>query len=182
MISRDARVIPFRGIRPVLGDEVFLAPGAIVIGDVIIAERSSIWHNAVVRGDMNFIRIGRATNLQDQCTVHVTSDIHPVHIGDEVTIGHAAVIHGATLEDGCLIGMGAVVLDGARIGAGAMVAAGSVVPPGMNVPPRMLAQGVPARPKRALNEQETRDIRLSAERYVTYALHHAREMGLIPES
>ena len=112
--------------------------------------------------------------------IHGSSDTHAVRIGDGVTIGHGVTIHGATLDDGCLIGMGAIVLDGARSGAGAMVAAGSVVSPGMEIPPRVLAIGSPARVKRALRADEAEEIRRSAERYVTHARLHARELGLLP--
>ena len=163
-----------------LGDDVFLAPGAMILGDVIVAEESSIWYHTVVRGDVNFIRIGRGTNLQDLCVIHGTTDVHPVRIGDYVTVGHGAIIHGATLEDGCLIGMGSTVLDGARIGAGALVGAGSVVPPGMEIPPRMLALGSPARVKRALRPEEVEAGRASAEHYIQYSRLHAHELGLIP--
>jgi carbonic anhydrase/acetyltransferase-like protein (isoleucine patch superfamily) len=135
----------------------------------------------VIRGDVNFIRIGRDTNLQDLCVLHGTTDVHPVRIGDGVTVGHAAVIHGATLEDGCLIGMRAVVLDGARIGQSAMVAAGSVVPPGFEVPPRTLALGSPARVKRPLRPEELRELARSAEHYAELARLHARELGLVGE-
>ncbi len=179
LVSPDARIVSFRGVQPVLGASVFVAPGAILLGDVIVAEKSSIWYQTVVRGDMNFIRIGRSTNLQDHCTIHVTSDIHPVQIGDRVTVGHAAVIHGATLGNDCLIGMGSLILDGARVGAGSLIAAGSVVPPGMEIPPRSLAQGAPARIRRTLTDEELRDIHKAADRYVEYAILHARELGLI---
>jgi carbonic anhydrase/acetyltransferase-like protein (isoleucine patch superfamily) len=178
-LSPDCRVLSFRGITPVLAEDVFLAPGAMVVGDVILAERASVWHNAVVRGDMNFIRIGRETNIQDLCVLHVTTDIHPVKVGDGVTVGHAAVIHGATIEDGCLIGMKAVVLDGARIGEGAMIAAGALVPPGMEIPPRVLVVGSPARVRRSLQAGEMEEIRFAARDYVEYARLHAKELGLI---
>src|SRR5512140_3210523 len=114
MISPDARVLPFRGARPILGDDVFLASGALVLGDVILAEETSVWYNVVIRGDVNFIRIGRGTNVQDLSVIHGSTDAHAVRIGDGVTIGHGVMIHGATLDDGCLIGMGSVVLDGAH--------------------------------------------------------------------
>jgi gamma-carbonic anhydrase len=177
MTATEARVFSFRGVRPVIGNEVFLAPGTLILGDVILGEQASIWYHAVVRGDINFIRVGRGTNLQDLSMIHVTEE-HPVRIGDGVTVGHSAVIHGATLEDGCLLGMGAIVLDGARIGEGAMVAAGALVPPGMEIPPRMLALGSPARIKRALTPEEGESIRQSALRYEELARLHVRELGL----
>jgi gamma-carbonic anhydrase len=180
-VAADARVLPFRGVTPVLGGGVFLAPGAMVVGDVILAERASVWHNAVIRGDMNFIRIGRESNIQDLCVLHVTTDIHPVKIGDAVTVGHAAVIHGATIEDGALIGIGAVILDGARVGAEAVIAAGSVVPPGMEIPARVLAMGTPARVKRQLTAAEVEEVRAGVHHYIEYAELHARELGLVSE-
>ena len=179
LVSPEARVVSFRGARPILGDRVFLAPGAMIIGDVILAEESSVWYQTVIRGDVNFIRIGRGTNIQDLCLIHGTTDVHPVRIGDSVTIGHGAIIHGASLEDGCLIGMGARILDGARVGAGALIGAGGVVPPGMEIPPRVLAVGSPARVKRALRPEESDGIRESAAHYLEYARLHARELGLI---
>jgi gamma-carbonic anhydrase len=179
MISPDARILAFRWTRPVLSDGVFVAPGAIVIGDVIVAEESSIWYQTVVRGDMNFIRIGRCTNIQDLCVIHVTTDIHPVSIGDRVTIGHHATVHGATVEDGCLIGMGATILDGARIGTESMIAAGSLVSIGMEIPPRVLALGSPARVKRALTAEELEGMRKAADHYLEYARLHARELRLV---
>ncbi len=177
-VSPDARLIPFHGVRPVLSDSVFIAPGVSLIGDVIVAERSSIWYGTVIRGDVHFIRIGRETNVQDNCVIHVTADTHSVTIGDQVTIGHGAIVHGATLEDGCLIGMGAKVLDGARVGEGALVGAGSLVAPGERIPPGMLALGSPARARRALTAEERERVRKSSELYVGYALQHAHELGL----
>jgi carbonic anhydrase/acetyltransferase-like protein (isoleucine patch superfamily) len=179
-VSPLASVLSFRGVRPVLGDQVFLAPGARIIGDVMLGDQSSVWYNAVLRGDIHFIRIGRKTNIQDGCVLHVTADTHPVTIGHRVTVGHAAIIHGATIEDGCLIGMGAKILDGARVGAGAMVAAGSVVRPGAEIPPGVLAAGVPARVKRELTASESEEIALSSELYLGYSIQHALELGLIP--
>ncbi|MBK8230043.1 MAG: gamma carbonic anhydrase family protein [Candidatus Eisenbacteria bacterium] len=178
-VSPDARVIPFRGTRPVLGDGVFIAPGVTVIGDVIVAEKSSLWYGTVVRGDVHFIRIGRETNIQDNCVVHVTADTHSVSIGDRVTVGHGAIIHGATLEDGCLIGMGAQILDGARVGEGSLIGAGSLVAPGDRIPPGVLALGSPAKVRRPLNAEERERVRKAADQYMEYALQHARELGLL---
>jgi carbonic anhydrase/acetyltransferase-like protein (isoleucine patch superfamily) len=179
LISPHAHVVPFRGVRPVLDESVFLAPGVVVVGDVIIGERSSVWYQTVIRGDVNFIRIGREVNLQDGCMLHVTTDTHPAQIGDSVSVGHAAVVHGATLGDGCLIGIAARVLDGARIGAGAIVGAGSLVPPGMEIPPRVLAFGTPARVQRALTLEELERNREIAVHYIELARLHARELGLL---
>lgn len=178
-ISPEAQVLPFASLRPVLGAAAFLAPGVRVIGDVHLGERSSLWYNTVVRGDVHRVRIGRETNLQDLCVVHVTAETHAVHIGHRVTIGHAAIIHGATIEDGCLIGMGARVLDGAVVRTGAFVAAGALVPPGMEVPPGVLAVGAPAKVRRPLTPDEVAQVHHSADLYIGYARDHARSLGLV---
>jgi carbonic anhydrase/acetyltransferase-like protein (isoleucine patch superfamily) len=178
-ISPDARILTYQGIRPVLGTSVFVAPGAIVIGDVTLGDESSIWFNATVRGDVHAIRIGKRSNLQDLCAFHVTGGTHPLEIGDRVTIGHGAVVHGCTIGDGALIGMGSRVLDGARVGEGALIAAGAVVAPGMVVPPHCLAVGTPARVRRELDASERAEVAESSDLYVEYAANHARELGLI---
>jgi gamma-carbonic anhydrase len=181
VISPEARVIPFRGAAPIFGSAVFLAPFSVVVGDVFLGERSSLWYHTVVRGDVNFVRIGRGVNLQDHVVVHVTTDTHPVRIGDAVTIGHAAVVHGATLGDGCLIGIGARVLDGAVIGEESIVGAGSLVPPGMEVPPGVIVIGSPARVQRPLTAEERGQGRSIALHYEELARRHARELGLPPD-
>lgn len=175
-ISPDARVIPFRGARPVIGRGVFIAPGAVVLGDVILEEEASVWYNTVIRGDVHFIRIGRQTNIQDGCVLHVTNDTHPLHVGSRVTVGHGVILHGCTIDDGCLIGMGATLLDGARIGEGSLVAAGSVVAPGERIPPGVLALGSPARVRRPLNAEERERVRVAADLYIGYAREHASEL------
>ena len=177
-ISPDARVLPFRGILPSLGSRVFLAAGAVVIGDVVLGDESSVWYNTVIRGDVHRIRIGARTNLQDSVTVHVTAKTHPTTIGDGVTIGHGAIIHGCTLEDGCLVGMGARVLDGAVVGAGAFIGAGAVVSPNTQIPPGVLALGAPARVVRPLRPEDAAQVAAAAGLYVGYAEEHAREQGL----
>lgn len=161
-------ILDYKGISPQLDASVFLAPGACVIGDVQIGENSSLWFNVVVRGDVNFIRIGRRSNIQDGSVVHVTRDTHPTVIGDDVTVGHNATLHGCTVHDGCLVGIGATILDGAVIGASSLVAAGSVVAPGTQIPPRSLVMGQPGLVKRTLSEDECKNIHTFAERYVQY--------------
>jgi carbonic anhydrase/acetyltransferase-like protein (isoleucine patch superfamily) len=146
----------------------FIDDSAQVIGDVEIGEESSVWMVVVVRGDVNRIRIGRRTNVQDGAVVHVMKDTHGTAIGDEVTIGHAAVIHGCTIEDRCLIGMGAILLNGARIGSGSIVAAGTLVVEGMQVPARSLVMGSPGKVKRTLSDAEVAGIQVYADRYVAY--------------
>src|SRR5512139_3794790 len=143
-------LIAFRGTYPVVAADAFVAPTATIVGDVQVGSESGIWFGVILRGDVNSIRIGRRTNLQDGTIVHVTSGTHPTVIGDGVTIGHGVKLHGCTVADGCLIGIGAIVLDGAVIGEGSMVAAGSLVVPGTVVPPCSLLVGSPAKVKREL--------------------------------
>jgi gamma-carbonic anhydrase len=162
----------FGGISPRLHASVFVADGAAVIGDVEIGEGGSIWYGAVVRGDVNVVRIGARTNVQDGSIVHVTTATHPTTIGEDVTIGHRAVLHGCTVKDRCLIGIGAIVLDGAVVGPDAMVGAGALVPPGAVVPPGTLVLGAPAKPKRSLTPEELAHFRASAAHYVALAARH----------
>ena len=150
----------------------YIDDSAQVIGDVEIGEESSVWMAVVIRGDVNRIRIGQRSNVQDGTVVHVMKDTHATTIGDDVTIGHAAVIHGCTVEDRCLIGMGTILLNGARIGAGSIVAAGTLVVEGMEVPPRSLVMGSPGRVKRALTDAEIAGIQVLADRYVAYRLDY----------
>ena len=143
----------FRGIKPRIAASAYIDPGAHVIGDVEIGERSSVWPAVVLRGDIEPIRIGVETNIQDGTVVH-TDKGFPAIIGDRVSVGHAVVLHGCTVEEDSLIGMGARVLNGAKIGRGAVVAAGSLVPEGMEVPPDTLVMGAPAKPRRAVTAEE----------------------------
>jgi carbonic anhydrase/acetyltransferase-like protein (isoleucine patch superfamily) len=170
-----AEVRAFGGVSPGIDPSVFLAAGCVVVGDVVVGPGASIWFGAVVRGDVNTVRIGARTNIQDQAVVHVTGGTHPTVIGDDVTVGHRAVLHGCTVGDRCLIGIGAIVLDGAVVGAEAMVGAGALVPPGMVVPPRALVMGAPARVKRLLDDAEVDGLRASAARYVEYAARYRAE-------
>ncbi len=163
------------GIFPKISAKAFIAPGAVVIGDVEIGEDSGIWFGVVVRGDVNYIRIGSRTNIQDVTIVHVTRKTGPTIIGNNVTVGHAAVLHACTLEDGCFIGMGATVMDGVVVESGAQVAAGALVTPGKRVPKGQIWAGNPAKYFRDLNEKEQAFIPISAENYVK----HAREYLLM---
>ena len=167
-------VRPFRDTWPRLAPSVWLAPGSVVVGDVEIGRDSSVWYGSVVRGDVNAIRIGARTNLQDQCVLHVTKDRFACHLGDEVTVGHRAVVHGCRVGDGALVGIGAVVLDGAFVGEGALVGAGAVVSPGAKVPDGMIALGIPARVTRALSAEERELQRERTLAYVEHAREHAR--------
>jgi len=166
-------VRPFRDVWPRIAASVWLAPGAAVVGDVEIGSESSVWYGATLRGDVNSIRVGSRSNLQDQCVVHVTRDRFDCEIGDEVTVGHRAVVHGCRIGDGALVGIGAIVLDGARIGEGALVAAGAVVAPGFVVPDGRLVVGIPARVSRSLDSDERALQRRRALEYVQTAREHA---------
>jgi carbonic anhydrase/acetyltransferase-like protein (isoleucine patch superfamily) len=165
----------FGGKTPRIDPSVYLAEGSVVIGDVEIGAGSSIWFGAVVRGDVNSIRIGARTNIQDLAVVHVTGGTYPTVIGDDVTVGHQAVLHGCTVKDRCLIGIGAIVLDGAVVGEEAMVGAGTLVPPGMVVPDRTLVMGAPARVKRTLDDADVEGLRASAAHYVDHAERYRAE-------
>lgn len=164
---------PYRGQLPTLGQRVYVDPASTVIGDVVLGDDVSIWPGTVVRGDVNFIRIGARTNVQDGTVIHVSHDGPHAKlggfatvIGEDVTIGHKAVVHACTIGDGALIGMGAIVLDGARIGRNAMVGAGAVVPPGKVVGEGELWVGNPARMVRALTEAQIEGLYYSAQHYV----------------
>lgn len=162
-------ILAFDGKAPRLAASVFLADGSVVSGDVEIGEDSSLWFGTVVRGDVNQIRIGARTNLQDQTVVHVTAGTHATIIGDDVSIGHRAVLHGCTIQDRSLVGIGSIVMDGAVVGPDAMVGAGALVPPRMIVPPGKLVLGAPARVVRDLTPAEVASMLDRAARYVGYA-------------
>lgn len=168
----------FGDVEPQIDPSAWVAPGAVVIGDVAIGADSSIWYSTVVRGDVEKIRIGCRSNLQDGVVVHVSRGRSPTYIGDEITVGHRAVVHGCTVEDGALIGIGAIVLDGARIGEGALVGAGAVVTPGTHIKAGMLALGTPARAVRKLDDEE---LRMQCKRtlsYVEVARAHAASRAI----
>jgi len=156
----------FQGKKPRLGDGVYVADYAAVIGDVELGNDVSIWFGAVVRGDVHFVKIGSRTNVQDNTVIHVSVGTNPTVIAEEVTIGHAAIVHGCTVKRGALIGMGSRVLDGAVVGESALVGAGALVPEGMQIPPRTLAVGVPARVKRELTDDELAHLEMSWRHYV----------------
>ncbi len=171
----SATILEYKGLIPKIGADVFLAHGAVVIGDVEIGEDSSIWFNVVVRGDVHYIKIGKRTSIQDGSMVHVThfkkedkSDGSPTIIGDDVTVGHKVMLHGCTIEDGCLIGMSATILDDAVIGRESIVGAGSLVTKGKKFPPRSLIMGSPAKVVRELSEDEVKELYASAKRYVGF--------------
>jgi carbonic anhydrase/acetyltransferase-like protein (isoleucine patch superfamily) len=170
---------PFRSIFPAVDPSAFVDSSAQVIGDVQLGPESSIWMNVVARGDVNSIRIGARTNLQDLVLVHVMRETHPTVIGDNVTIGHSAVIHGCTIEDRCLIGMGAILLNGCRIGTGSIVAAGALVPEDCVVPPGSMVMGMPGKVRRALTAEEDASITWYADNYVRYRLDFQSEQASV---
>src|SRR4029077_6790463 len=136
--------------------------------DVELADHSSVWMNAVLRGDVNSIKIGPYTNIQDNCVVHVFKDTHPTRLFDHVTVGHSATLHGCTIGSYCLIGMGALILNGAQIGDECIVAAGTLGPQGMEIPPRSLVMGLPAKVRRPITEEERQGLRAYAQNYFEY--------------
>jgi carbonic anhydrase/acetyltransferase-like protein (isoleucine patch superfamily) len=168
--SRQPDIRPYRGKHPQIAASAYIDPASVIIGDVVIGEDSSVWPLCVIRGDVNYIRVGVRTNIQDLTLVHVMRETNPTVIGDNVTIGHSAVVHGCTIEDRCLIGMGAILLNGCRIGTGSIVAAGALVPEGMVIPPGSMVMGVPAKVKRPLTPEEDASIVWYADNYVKHRL------------
>lgn len=168
-LSEEVKIFPYRGVFPKLGENVFLASGVKIIGDVTIGKDSSVWYNTVIRGDVHHIRIGEMTNVQDCSILHVTNGKFPLNIGNKVTIGHSVSLHGCTLNDLCLIGIGAIVLDGAVVESNSMVAAGALVKQNFKVPSGKLVAGVPAKVIRDLTTDEIENIEAGAYRYVEYA-------------
>ncbi len=153
---------------PQISESAYIAPSAVIIGEVSLAGNTSVWPQVTMRGDMAPITVGEGSNIQDNSVVHVNADL-PTSIGRNVTVGHGAIIHGCTIGDTCLIGMGAIILDGAVIGDESIVGAGSLVTPGKTFPPRSMIIGSPARAIRELTDQEIEGIRDNGERYVLYA-------------
>jgi carbonic anhydrase/acetyltransferase-like protein (isoleucine patch superfamily) len=159
---------PFRGIHPQISPTAFIEESAQIIGDVQIGEESSVWFNAVVRGDVFHIRIGDRTNIQDGTVIHVSNGTHATILEDEVTVGHNVTLHGCHVERGSLIGIGAIVMDGVRVGSESLVAAGSLLSPGTQIPPRSLVMGAPARVKRPLTDEEVAGLKQFWQNYIEY--------------
>ena len=178
--------MPIAASYPKIAASSYIDPSAQVIGDVEVGERSSVWCNVTIRGDVNYIRIGEETNIQDNSVIHVEHDVarvqdadmrlrvmadrsgYPTIIGNRVTVGHSVTLHGCTIEDECLIGIGAIVLNGARVGKGSVIAAGALVPERMQVPPGSLVMGVPGKVKRETTPEEQQRFRDNAQNYVKY--------------
>jgi carbonic anhydrase/acetyltransferase-like protein (isoleucine patch superfamily) len=172
----------FLYVQPQIDPTAYVSPHAVIIGDVRLAARSSVWPTAVLRGDINFIEIGEGSNIQDGSIVHLAEDL-PVRVGQLVTVGHRAVLHACTVEDECLIGMGATILDGAVIGRGSIVGAHALVTKDTKIPPGSLIMGMPAKVVRALHPAEIADIRKWADHYIELGpIHRMHEERLRPVS
>jgi gamma-carbonic anhydrase len=172
---------PFQGIHPTIAPSAFIAETAVLVGDVTIGAASSIWYNVVARGDVNFIKIGDRTNIQDLSMLHVTHKKHaddpgaPLVIGNDVTVGHSVTLHGCTIEDGAFIGMQAIVMDRVVVGSGALVGARALVTEGTVIPPNTLWVGAPAKFKRDLTQEERTWLAKSAGNYVNYAQQYLND-------
>jgi len=166
---------PYRGMTPTIAATAFIEETAVVIGNVSIQSEASVWFHSVIRGDVNVIRIGRRTNIQDLSLLHVTHDTYPLLIGDDVTVGHHVVLHGCTIHNRVLIGMGAILMDGAVVGDDCLIGAGALVTERTQIPPRSLVLGSPARVTRPLRDAEVIGLKESAQRYVQYARDYMAE-------
>lgn len=173
-------ILSFRGVAPDIADTAFIAPNAAIVGDVRIGPGSSVWYGCTVRGDVNRVRIGRGSNLQDNSTIHVDSKRYPTVIGDDVLIGHQCVIHGRTIGDRATIGMQSCVMDGVTIEPGAMVAAGSLVTPGKAIPAGQLWSGRPAKFMRDLDDEASAALLEGARHYARLAQEHKRHHEAVP--
>ncbi len=171
----------FKGMCPDIDASAFVDQSARIIGDVKIGPESSVWFNATVRGDVNYIRIGARTNVQDGSVLHVTRHTHPLVIGDDITVGHCVTLHGCHIEGPALIGIGAIVLDGAHLESNVIVAAGALVTEGMLVKSGTLLMGAPAKPKRPLTDKETLWLKESALNYVEYRLDYMDRPDTAPD-
>ena len=156
----------FQNITQKIHETAFVTEDAIIIGDVEIGAQSSVWYGSILRGDVNFIRIGNRTNIQDGTVIHVSRKDHPTVLEDEITVGHRVTLHGCYIETGCLIGIGAIILDGARIGKNSLIAAGSLVTPNSIIPERSLVMGSPAKVKRQLTNDEVQDLQRFWQNYI----------------
>ncbi|MDE0405153.1 MAG: gamma carbonic anhydrase family protein [Nitrospira sp.] len=159
----------YKGVTPTIADSAFIEDTAVIVGDVVIEADSSVWFHSVVRGDVNYIRIGRRTNVQDLSLLHVTHDTYPLILGDDVTVGHHVVLHGCTVQNRVLVGMGAVLMDGVVVGDDCIIGAGGLVTEHTRIPPGSLVIGAPARVTRPLREAELAWLKESAQNYVRYA-------------
>jgi carbonic anhydrase/acetyltransferase-like protein (isoleucine patch superfamily) len=172
-------LLEYKGKWPKLGERVFIAEGAMIVGDVEIGDHSSVWFNSVVRGDVDIIRIGAHSNIQDGSILHVMKDQYPLILHDYVTVGHGVMLHGCEIESHCLIGMRATILNNARVGAHTIVGAGALITEGTVIPPRSLVLGMPAKVKRELTDAEVENIDEYARRYYQYKETY---LGMVSQS
>jgi carbonic anhydrase/acetyltransferase-like protein (isoleucine patch superfamily) len=177
LMPRQPDIRPYRGKCPQISASAYIDPAAIIIGDVIIGEDSSVWPATVIRGDVHHIRIGARTNIQDGSVLHVMRDEYPLILGDDVTIGHSCTLHGCTIESRCLVGMGAILLNGVVIGSGSIVAAGTLLTERTVIPPGSLVVGHPGKVKRALTAIDQASIDSYAQRYVSYKNIYIQEVA-----
>ncbi|QRR02587.1 gamma carbonic anhydrase family protein [Dyadobacter sandarakinus] len=175
-----AMIRSVRGFTPQIGAGGWLADNAVIVGDVTMGTHCTVWFNAVVRGDVNSIRIGHHTNIQDGVVVHCTYQKFATTIGDHVSIGHNAIVHGCTIEDNVLIGMGAIVMDGVIVGKGSIIAAGAIVTQGQKIPPGTIYAGNPARYLKDVSPEHDAMIRRTADNYITYSGWFREEEGSVP--
>ncbi|MFC1798662.1 gamma carbonic anhydrase family protein [Thermodesulfobacteriota bacterium] len=165
-------ILEYMGKRPKIGNKVFIAASAIIVGDVEIMDGANIWYGTVIRGDTSYVKIGHNTNIQDNCTVHTESG-NPTIIGDNVTVGHNAVVHGCTIDNRCMIGIGAIILNQAHVKSGSIIAAGSVVTVRQQLGPGILAAGIPAVRKKELSTADYTLIDRPVQKYLKLAAEHA---------
>ncbi len=158
----------YRGRLPQVAASAYVDPAAVIIGDVVLGEHSSVWPCAVIRGDVHYIRIGARSNVQDNSVLHVMRDTNPLLLGDNVTVGHSVTLHGCTIESRCLIGMGSIILNGVVVGTGSIVAAGTLIPERTVIPPGSLVMGSPGKVKRPLTEEDQKSIDRYAQNYFEY--------------
>jgi carbonic anhydrase/acetyltransferase-like protein (isoleucine patch superfamily) len=175
--DRQPDIRPYRGKHPQIAASAYIDPACVIIGDVVIGEDSSVWPLCVIRGDVNYIRIGARTNIQDGSILHVMKDEYPLILGDDITVGHSVTLHGCTIETRCLIGMRATILNGVVIGEGSIIAAGTLLTEGTIIPPRSLVMGSPGKVKRTLTAIDQSTIDMYARRYVEYKNIYRDEMS-----
>jgi carbonic anhydrase/acetyltransferase-like protein (isoleucine patch superfamily) len=174
-MTRQPDIRPYRGKRPQIAKSSYIDPASVVIGDVVIGEDSSLWPLCVVRGDVNYVRIGARTNIQDGSILHVMKDEYPLILGDDITVGHSVTLHGCTIESRCLIGMRATILNGVVVGEGSIIAAGTLLTERTIIPPRSLVVGAPGKIKRQLTAIDQATIDRYAQRYVEYKEIYRKE-------
>lgn len=175
--ARQPDIRPYRGKHPQIAASAYIDPASVIIGDVVIGEDSSVWPLCVIRGDVNYIRIGSRTNIQDGSILHVMKDEYPLILHDDITVGHSVTLHGCTIESRCLIGMRATILNGVVIGEGSIIAAGTLLTERTIIPPRSLVVGAPGKVKRTLTPIDQATIDRYAQRYIEYKNIYRSEMS-----